>query len=161
MRVDEFHALSPHAVHVHPAAAFRLQDLWDRGGKLVSFCSSPVSLLTKGVLNAMHGKDRDHIFRQTYLCAANLVQQHAQYSCITPTSLLLPSSLYHLPENFGYFVSQCPLEVEGQVLHLQGRFGDQTVIKNSCCSGWKHSDLQHQCLRYEMRKLTIWYQTVM
>ncbi|MEW5312504.1 MAG: hypothetical protein WDW38_004135 [Sanguina aurantia] len=36
VRVDEFHLLSVHAVHVHPAAAFRLQDLWDRGGKLVA-----------------------------------------------------------------------------------------------------------------------------
>jgi hypothetical protein len=36
VRVDEFHGLSPFAKYVHPAAALRLQQLWDSGNKLVS-----------------------------------------------------------------------------------------------------------------------------
>ena len=36
VRVDEFHSLSPFAKHVHPAAALKLQQLWDSGNKHVS-----------------------------------------------------------------------------------------------------------------------------
>ena len=36
VRVDEFHSLSPFAKYVHPAAALKLQQLWDAGNKLVS-----------------------------------------------------------------------------------------------------------------------------
>lgn len=36
VRVDEFHGLSPFAKYVHPAAALKLQQLWDSGNKLVS-----------------------------------------------------------------------------------------------------------------------------
>lgn len=36
VRVDEFHGLSPFAKYVHPAAALKLQQLWDAGNKLVS-----------------------------------------------------------------------------------------------------------------------------
>lgn len=36
VRVDEFHGLSPFAKYVHPAAALKLQHLWDSGNKLVS-----------------------------------------------------------------------------------------------------------------------------
>jgi hypothetical protein len=36
VRVGEFHQLSPFAVYVQPAAALRLQQLWDGGNKLVS-----------------------------------------------------------------------------------------------------------------------------
>lgn len=35
VRVGEFHALNPHAAFVHPAAALRLQQLWDAGNELV------------------------------------------------------------------------------------------------------------------------------
>lgn len=35
-RIDEFHGLSPFAKFVHPAAALKLQELWDGGNKLVS-----------------------------------------------------------------------------------------------------------------------------
>ena len=35
-RIDEFHGLSPLAKYVHPAAALKLQELWDSGNKLVS-----------------------------------------------------------------------------------------------------------------------------
>jgi hypothetical protein len=35
-RIDEFHGLSPLAKYVHPAAALKLQELWDGGNKLVS-----------------------------------------------------------------------------------------------------------------------------
>ena len=36
VRVDEFHGLSPLAKYVHPAAALKLQQLWDQGNRLVS-----------------------------------------------------------------------------------------------------------------------------
>lgn len=36
VRVQEFHALSTFAAYVRPAAAIRLQMLWDRGNRLVS-----------------------------------------------------------------------------------------------------------------------------
>jgi len=36
VRVDEFHALSPHAPNIHPAIALKLQELWDSGVKLVA-----------------------------------------------------------------------------------------------------------------------------
>lgn len=36
VRVDEFHCLSPLAQYVHPAAALKLQQLWDSGNRLVS-----------------------------------------------------------------------------------------------------------------------------
>ncbi|KAL6779827.1 hypothetical protein ACKKBG_A13895 [Auxenochlorella protothecoides x Auxenochlorella symbiontica] len=36
VRVDEFHSLSPLAKYVHPAAALKLQQLWDAGNRLVS-----------------------------------------------------------------------------------------------------------------------------
>jgi hypothetical protein len=36
VRVDEFHGLSPFARYVHPAAALKLQQLWDAGNRLVS-----------------------------------------------------------------------------------------------------------------------------
>ncbi|KAL4853841.1 hypothetical protein ACK3TF_005216 [Chlorella vulgaris] len=36
VRVDEFHTLSPFARYVHPAAALKLQQLWDSGNRLVS-----------------------------------------------------------------------------------------------------------------------------
>jgi hypothetical protein len=35
VRVNEFHALNPNAAMVHPAAALRLQQLWDGGNELV------------------------------------------------------------------------------------------------------------------------------
>ena len=37
VRVDEFHSLSHCAPYVHPAAAMRLQTLWDTGNCLLSF----------------------------------------------------------------------------------------------------------------------------
>lgn len=36
VRVNEFHALSPHAVNIHPAIALKLQEMWDSGIKLVA-----------------------------------------------------------------------------------------------------------------------------
>ena len=36
VRVDELHGLSPFAKYVHPAAALKLQQLWDASNKLVS-----------------------------------------------------------------------------------------------------------------------------
>lgn len=35
VRVSEFHSLSPFAAYVHPAAAIKLQQLWDEGNELV------------------------------------------------------------------------------------------------------------------------------
>ena len=40
VRIDEFHSLSPFAKYVHPAAALRLQQLWDTGNKLVSYLNA-------------------------------------------------------------------------------------------------------------------------
>jgi len=42
VRVDEFHALSPHAPNIHPAIALKLQDLWDSGVKLVAILDDRV-----------------------------------------------------------------------------------------------------------------------
>ena len=42
VRVDEFHALSPHAPNIHPAIALKLQELWDSGVKLVAILDDRV-----------------------------------------------------------------------------------------------------------------------
>eukprot|EP00210_Caulerpa_lentillifera_P000981 g945.t1 len=42
VRVDEFHALSPHAPNIHPAIALKLQELWDSGVKLVAIIDDRV-----------------------------------------------------------------------------------------------------------------------
>lgn len=50
VRVDEFQALSPHAKYVHPAAALRLQQLWDlEQNKLVSVLDDNSWLLLAGL----------------------------------------------------------------------------------------------------------------
>jgi len=36
VRVDEFHELSTAAPYVHPAAALKLQHMWDAGDRLLS-----------------------------------------------------------------------------------------------------------------------------
>lgn len=42
VRVDEFHALSPHAPNIHAAIALKLQELWDSGVKLVAILDDRV-----------------------------------------------------------------------------------------------------------------------
>ena len=56
MRVDEFHELSTAAPYVHPAAALKLQHMWDAGDRLLSLLD-----------------DRRAAFKTTHMAALTVV----------------------------------------------------------------------------------------
>ena len=64
VRVDEFHELSTAAPYVHPAAALKLQHMWDAGDRLLSllddrraFRSTPCRVVDTSAMSGAGGRN--------------------------------------------------------------------------------------------------------